>query len=379
MTNWALDEVELVRRCRDGSDAAYAVLVRGHRSRLFTLAYRLTGDRSTAEDVVQEAFLVAFKAIDRFEPKPSLAAWLNTITVRIAKRAAFRERARGDTNVASTVEGADSQVFGAGVIDGGMDVDPVASAESAELRAQVRPRSSGCPSTTAPRSSSGSSPVSTMPPPPTPWACRSTRSRATCSAGRGSSGGPRAPPRGDGASRDGRPRGCDPGHGPFRAGGWPDHLGVRSRRTGNDPDAPILRSPEASRPPGDRPRPSSLQLSRVRRSLAGCDADRLGTPLDCASARVLIDAYLLGALEPASRAALRVHLAGCAECSLELRGFTSLVELMATMPSPSPPRTSTSESSSPRSRIAGAGTNITPGSRICQGPCSAERCARRGR
>ena len=59
-----------------------------------------------------------------------------------------------------------------------------------------------------------------------------------------------------------------------------------------------------------------------------------GTPLDCASARLLIDAYLLGALDAASGAALRVHLAGCVACSVELRGFTSLVELLATMPEP---------------------------------------------
>lgn len=58
------------------------------------------------------------------------------------------------------------------------------------------------------------------------------------------------------------------------------------------------------------------------------------TPLDCASARLLIDAHLLGALDAASRATLRVHLAGCAACSVELRGFTSLVELLATMPEP---------------------------------------------
>ena len=137
MTQWRLDEVELVQRCREGSDAAYTVLVREHRPRLFTLAYRLTGDRATAEDVVQETFLAAFKAIDRFEPKPSLAAWLNTITVRIAKRAASRARSRTDTSL-STVEGDEgAHQTAAGLIDPGVDGDPLAAAESAELRAQV--------------------------------------------------------------------------------------------------------------------------------------------------------------------------------------------------------------------------------------------------
>lgn len=137
VTDWVLDEVELVRRCREGSDAAYAVLVREHRPRLFTLAHRLTGDRATAEDVVQEAFLAAFKAIDRFEPKPSLAAWLNTITVRIAKRAASRARARADTSLGAIEGDGDPRSAAAGRADLGIDGDPVAAAESAELRAQV--------------------------------------------------------------------------------------------------------------------------------------------------------------------------------------------------------------------------------------------------
>jgi anti-sigma factor RsiW len=66
----------------------------------------------------------------------------------------------------------------------------------------------------------------------------------------------------------------------------------------------------------------------------GVTPNSSGTPLDCTSARLLIDAYLLGTLDAASGAALRVHLAGCAACSVELRGFTSLVELLATMPEP---------------------------------------------
>jgi RNA polymerase sigma-70 factor (ECF subfamily) len=137
VTEWGWDEAELVRRCREGSDAAYAVLVREHRPRLFTLAYRLTGDRSTAEDVVQETFLAAFKAIDRFEPKPSLAPWLNTIAVRIAKRAAGRARSRPDTPLGRLEQDGDAELA-AGVVGAARPgEDPVAAAESAELRGQV--------------------------------------------------------------------------------------------------------------------------------------------------------------------------------------------------------------------------------------------------
>jgi RNA polymerase sigma-70 factor (ECF subfamily) len=95
----ANDERELVRRCREGSEAAYADLVRRHRPRLYSLAYRLTADPQAAEDIVQETFLTAFKAIDKIEPNPSLAPWLNTITIRMAGRVASRRSARGGSSL----------------------------------------------------------------------------------------------------------------------------------------------------------------------------------------------------------------------------------------------------------------------------------------
>ena len=137
MADWVQDEVELVRRCREGSDAAYAVLVREHRPRLFTLAYRLTGDRAAAEDVTQEAFIAAFRAIDRFEPKPSLSAWLNTITVRIAKRTAARARARADASLTTVPSDSEPATASRSLVEPGMDGDPVMAAESAEVRRQV--------------------------------------------------------------------------------------------------------------------------------------------------------------------------------------------------------------------------------------------------
>jgi RNA polymerase sigma-70 factor (ECF subfamily) len=135
VTEWGRDEVELVRRCREGSDAAYVVLVRMHRPRLFTLAYRLTGDRSTAEDVVQEAFLAAFKSIDKFEPKPSLAAWLNRITIRLAGRAAAKQAGRPSASLDDPMR-ASNAVGGVHdeVRDPNPTTDPHTVAETAELR-----------------------------------------------------------------------------------------------------------------------------------------------------------------------------------------------------------------------------------------------------
>jgi RNA polymerase sigma-70 factor (ECF subfamily) len=130
------DERELVRRCKEGSEAAFAELVRRHRPRLFTLAYRLTGDGDTAEDVVQETFVAAFRALDRFEPRPSLAAWLNTIALRNAGRVAAKATARASTSL-DLVDEYDEAARRHIDARAASAEDPSQAAEAAELRREV--------------------------------------------------------------------------------------------------------------------------------------------------------------------------------------------------------------------------------------------------
>ena len=139
---WGRDEAELVRRCREGSEAAYAALVRQHRPRLYALAYRLLLDREAAEDVVQETFLSAFRQIERFEPRPSLAAWLNTIALRTASRAASRQRARPKTSLDAPTAGAADpaaswDVDALALADPDPTADPQAAMMAADLRREV--------------------------------------------------------------------------------------------------------------------------------------------------------------------------------------------------------------------------------------------------
>ena len=141
------DERELVRRCREGSESAYAELVQSHRPRLYLLAYRLTGDRETAEDVVQETFLAAFRSIEKVDPRPSLNPWLNTIVLRTAGRAASRARSRvgtsldqatqRETRAGPSIGAGIGAGIGEGLIDTDPGADPYAAAEAAELRREV--------------------------------------------------------------------------------------------------------------------------------------------------------------------------------------------------------------------------------------------------
>jgi len=131
-----VDELQLVQRCKDGSEAAFAELVRRYRPRLFTLAYRLTSNREAAEDVVQDTFVAAFRTIHRFEPRPSLAAWLNTIAIRAAAKVAEK----GSHQPRASLDLLMSQDDGVGAFqDATIDAssDPHEAAERAELRREM--------------------------------------------------------------------------------------------------------------------------------------------------------------------------------------------------------------------------------------------------
>lgn len=83
MTN--SDDLALVTRLKEGDQVAYAELVEQHSGQIYRLALRMMGNEADAEDVLQETFLSAFKAIDRFEGRSSLSTWL----YRIANNAAL--------------------------------------------------------------------------------------------------------------------------------------------------------------------------------------------------------------------------------------------------------------------------------------------------
>jgi RNA polymerase sigma-70 factor (ECF subfamily) len=77
-------DVAAVRLARAGDSSAFRLLVERHSRPVFRLAYRVTGNRQDAEDVVQETFLRAWRQLGRFESRSSFATWLHRITVNCA-------------------------------------------------------------------------------------------------------------------------------------------------------------------------------------------------------------------------------------------------------------------------------------------------------
>jgi RNA polymerase sigma-70 factor (ECF subfamily) len=78
-------EHELMERARSGDDAAYAQLVRAHQEVAFRTAWLICGRASEAEDVTQEAFIKAWRALPRFRAGAPFRPWLLTIVANEAR------------------------------------------------------------------------------------------------------------------------------------------------------------------------------------------------------------------------------------------------------------------------------------------------------
>ncbi len=70
-----------VRRVQEGDVAAFDYLVRRYRERLYSVIYNLTSNREDAADLTQEAFIKAFRSIQRFRGNASFFTWLYRIGV----------------------------------------------------------------------------------------------------------------------------------------------------------------------------------------------------------------------------------------------------------------------------------------------------------
>ena len=83
-TDDAVDEAALLQALRRKEEWAFEVMVRVYGGRLLSVARRYMPNEEDARDVVQSAYLNAFRALDRFEGASQLSTWLHRITVNTA-------------------------------------------------------------------------------------------------------------------------------------------------------------------------------------------------------------------------------------------------------------------------------------------------------
>ena len=77
-------EAELIRQAKQGDRKAYAGLVLRHREGVVGVIYRMCGDIHLAEDAAQDAFLRAWQALPRYQPRSSFRSWLYRIAANRA-------------------------------------------------------------------------------------------------------------------------------------------------------------------------------------------------------------------------------------------------------------------------------------------------------
>ncbi len=75
-------------------NSAFETFVYKHQDRVFSIAVRLLGDESEAEDVSQTVFLRAFERFDRLGGNPAAGGWLRTVTTNLCLNHLSRYRAR---------------------------------------------------------------------------------------------------------------------------------------------------------------------------------------------------------------------------------------------------------------------------------------------
>jgi RNA polymerase sigma-70 factor (ECF subfamily) len=103
-----LDDTLLIRKCLEGQVECYGQLVDRYSARIINLAFAMIGDRHDAEDVAQEAFVRAFRALPKFQRKAKFSSWLYQIALNLCKdylKAKSRHARSADEEQMAQVDG----------------------------------------------------------------------------------------------------------------------------------------------------------------------------------------------------------------------------------------------------------------------------------
>jgi len=111
-------DAEAVERTLAGERDAYRVLVERHSRNVFQMAYRMTGNRHDAEEVVQEAFLRAYQKLKQFQGQSNFGTWVYRIA---ANYAIDRMRARSAEQ--------SRRQMPSGPQEEGLEIDPMVNAK----------------------------------------------------------------------------------------------------------------------------------------------------------------------------------------------------------------------------------------------------------
>src|SRR6266478_8483264 len=76
-----MDDAAAVARVRSGEKDTFRLLVERHSQIIFGLAFRMMENEQDAEEIVQETFVRAYRALDGFESRANFGTWIYRIAV----------------------------------------------------------------------------------------------------------------------------------------------------------------------------------------------------------------------------------------------------------------------------------------------------------
>lgn len=79
--NFGNNEVKLIRLCKKGDEKAQYQLYRSYSMAMYNIAIRMTGEKETAEDVIQDSFIKAFKELQQLNDEKAFGGWLKRIVI----------------------------------------------------------------------------------------------------------------------------------------------------------------------------------------------------------------------------------------------------------------------------------------------------------
>jgi RNA polymerase sigma-70 factor (ECF subfamily) len=89
------DDAELVARCLKGETEAFEGLVRRHERKMINMAYRMTGNFEEACEVVQDAFVSAYRNLKSFKGAARFSTWLYSIVANLSRNRIKKMKTKG--------------------------------------------------------------------------------------------------------------------------------------------------------------------------------------------------------------------------------------------------------------------------------------------
>jgi RNA polymerase sigma-70 factor (ECF subfamily) len=79
-----LSDAQLIRQFKEGQRSAFDRLVLRHQRRIYAITRRMSGDHDDADDLAQETFLAAYRALEGFDERKSFVAFLSRIAINLS-------------------------------------------------------------------------------------------------------------------------------------------------------------------------------------------------------------------------------------------------------------------------------------------------------